>query len=95
LINLDNNNSLWWKYLILNDNCFSIIYLYSDKVLKFFFKSFNQNSSDDLAEIFFPIGKLNLSQKDINFVRDFLKVELNLETKSLTKLISLNKLKKI
>jgi len=94
MINLNNNN-LWWKYLILNDNNFYFIYFYVEKILKFFFKYFNQNLSDDLAEIFFPIGKLNLSQKDINFVRDFLKLELNLETKSLTKLMSTNKSKKI
>jgi hypothetical protein len=95
LISIDNNNNFWWKYLILNENYFYIIHFYTEKILKFFFKHFSQNLSDDLAEIFFPIGKLNLSQKDINFVRDFLKVELNLETKSLTKLISVNKSKKI
>jgi hypothetical protein len=95
MININNSNSLWWKYLILNDNNFYFIYFYVERVLKFFFKHFSQNLSDDLAEIFFPVGKLNLSQKDINFVRDFLKLELNLETKSLTKLMSINKSKKI
>jgi hypothetical protein len=93
LVNIDNN--FWGKYLILTGDYFQVIYFYVEKILKFFFKHFTQNLSDDLAEIFFPIEKLNLSQKDINFVRDFLKVELNLETKSLTKLISLNKTKKI
>jgi len=89
-----NSNSMVWKYLIFNCHSFDKIYNFIDKKFNDFFKKTFSTKNLTLVDYLFPIEKLNLSIQDINFVKEFLKIEVNLEIRSLKQMIVLLELKK-